>query len=102
MISADQLSGCWALSRPGRHRSGLIRFWDHGQTPSEFHPITRPELASALRLLEAVNPHLTALDALFGLASGEDQSLPFEVLIQPDRFGSSGVGAGQNSADSLP
>ena len=36
------------------------------------------ELAAPLGFLKAIHPHLTALDALFGLAAGEDQPLPFE------------------------
>ena len=66
----------------------------------DLHPIAGLELAAPLGFLEAVHPHLTALDALLGLATGEDQALPFQELIQAYRF--SGGGAGQKSADSLP
>ncbi len=58
------------------------------------------ELAAPLGFLEAIHPHLTALDALFGLAAGEDQPLPFEELIEAN--GCSRRGGGQKSADSLP
>jgi hypothetical protein len=66
----------------------------------ELHAIARFELAAPLGFLEPVHPHLTALDALFGLATGEGQALPFEELIEADRF--SRWGGGQKSADSLP
>lgn len=58
------------------------------------------ELAAPLRFLKAIHPHLTALDALFGLAAGEDQPLPFEELIQANRLRCGG--GRQKSADSLP
>ena len=54
--------------------------------------ITGFELATPLRFLEAIDPHLTALDALLGLAAGEHQALPFEELIEPDRFSRGGGG----------
>ena len=70
----------------------------------DLHTITGPEFAAPLGFLKAVHPHLTALDALLGLAAGEHQSLPFEVLIEADRLraGGGGAGIGQKSADSLP
>ena len=59
----------------------------------ELHPITGPQLAAALGFLEAIDPHLTALDALLGFAAGEHQPLPLEELIEPDRFGTTAAGS---------
>ena len=53
---------------------------------SQFHPVARPELATPLGFLESVHPHLARLDALLGFTAGKHQSLPFEELIEPDRF----------------
>jgi len=48
----------------------------------QFNAIPRLELAAALGFLKTIHPHLTALNALFGLPAGEHQALPFEELIQ--------------------
>ena len=53
---------------------------------AELDPIARLELAAALGFLETIHPHLAALDALFGLSTGENQPFPFQKLIQPDRL----------------
>ena len=68
--------------------------------PIDLDAITGLELAAPLGFLKAIHPHLTALDALLGLTPGEDQTLPFEELIEANGF--SRRGGGQKSADSLP
>ena len=50
----------------------------------ELHAIARFELAAPLGFLEAIHPHLTALDALLGLTTGEGQALPFEKLVEAE------------------
>ena len=52
------------------------------------------ELAAALGFLKAIHAHLTALDALLGLTTGERHPLPFEELIEANRLGSVACGAG--------
>ena len=58
------------------------------------HPIARAKLAAPLGLLKTVHTHLTALDALLGLTTGERHPLPFEELIEANRLGSVACGAG--------
>jgi hypothetical protein len=61
-------------------------FGHHHGFAGHLHAITGPELAAALGFLETIHPHLAALDALFGLSTGENQPFPFQKLIQPDRL----------------
>ncbi len=58
----------------------------------QLNAIARLELAAPLGLLKAIHPHLAALDPLLGLTAGERQALPFEELIEPDRFSRGGGG----------
>ena len=58
------------------------------------NPIARAKLSAPLGLLKTVHTHLTALDALLGLTTGERHPLPFEELIEANRLGSVACGAG--------
>ena len=58
------------------------------------HPIAGTKLSAPLGLLKTVHTHLTALDALLGLTTGERHPLPFEELIEANRLGSVACGAG--------
>ena len=60
----------------------------------KLHPIAGAKLPAPLGLLETVHTHLTALDALLGLTTGERHPLPFEELIEANRLGSVAWGAG--------
>ena len=60
----------------------------------QLNAITRLELAAPLGLLKTVHTHLTALDALLGLTTGERHPLPFKELIKANRLGSVACGAG--------
>ena len=53
----------------------------------ELYPVTGLELAPPLGFLKAVDAHLSALDALLGLAAGKDQAFPLQELIEANRFG---------------
>ena len=68
--------------------------WHHVGLAIDLHPVAGLELAAPLGFLEAVHPHLTALDALLGFTAGEHQALPFEELIEADRLGTLASGAG--------
>jgi hypothetical protein len=57
------------------------------------HPIAGAKLSAPLGLLKTVHTHLTALDALLGLTTGERHPLPFEELIEANRLGSVACGA---------
>jgi hypothetical protein len=69
----------------------------HFQTARQLNAVAGPQLAPPAGFLEAIDAHLTPLDALFCLATGAHQGLPLEELIQPERLllpisGSSGNG----------
>lgn len=94
------MSALNANGPPGRTRSAP-RPGRHEQLPSvQAHGITNGQLATPAGLSQPVHAHITTLDALLCLATGGDQTLKFQKLIElHDRWGMGAVPEGRGVQD---